>query len=185
MSKHLRFPRGGAVQPTELYVPRSEDEAFLRFARERTWFSVSGCRTMGKTSLAKRWTNQLQQEGITLKRVDVAGMGTPGTVDLWIDRLRNQFRAYLDAESIRRLAADRNLGPGERLKELFETLAAAFSSSSRRGARLLLVLDEIDWLETLNYGDELLAGFRECQVDGPGTGVLSFCPMGLRPMLTL
>jgi L-asparaginase len=185
MSNLLPFPRGGAVQPTEIYVPRQEDDDFLRYARERSWFSVSGCRTMGKTSLAKRWTKQLQEEGITLKRVDVAAMGKPDTVDLWISRLRNQFRANLGHKNSKRQDFARNMGPGDHLKAVFESLAVAVSASRPKGSRLLIVLDEIDWLETLDYGDQLLAAFRDCQAEGVAAEVLSICPMGLRPMLTL
>lgn len=134
---------------------------------------------MGKTSLINRWRRTLAGEGTSVAHADVAGLGKPAGSAQWLalfeDALWLDLGVSRDASSI---AGAGRSGPALSLAALLRAVEHAAAG------RVLIVLDEIDWLEVLDYADEILAAFRACQtiLAGEGHPGLSVCLVGLRPV---
>jgi L-asparaginase len=179
MRPRRRFKRGGAIGDGDVYVERPGDVEFATLARLPGFFTVSGCRTMGKTSLANWWSPTLKREGIDLLLVDVAGLGKAPTLEGWFARLEEELTSLLalvPGASPPRLPLPSSTPPGRR----FLSMLAAVRESLE--GRLVLVLDEIDWIEKFHYAQEILAAVRSAQTglsSAPVDGV-TVCLMGLR-----
>src|SRR5215212_6058685 len=118
MTSRPRFARGGAIRDGDVYVERPGDADFARLAREAGFFTVSGCRTMGKTSLVNRWRPRLKAEGIELPLIDVAGLGKPPTLETWFALVEKELATSLGALH---LSSSRDeLPPARRLRALLE-----------------------------------------------------------------
>jgi len=144
-----RFARGQTVEKHHVYVPRAEDDRFRKLALGSSWFSVRGCRTMGKTSLVIHhlpWIEQ--QEGCQVAYVDVGGWQL-GSVDEWFLELGRQLQ----------IESGQSLNPAEAVSDLSRFLQHAIKDARHT----LIVLDEIDWLGELPYGREVFARLRAAQ----------------------
>jgi L-asparaginase len=137
---------------------------------------------MGKSSLFSRWRNTLEGEGLRTAYVDLAWPGTAvESVEAWLRALAEAIAGALGGcES----GQDFLLQPGNRgavaarLAHLLKALASQGDSE-----RLLVVLDEVDWIVQLPFAREILSALRGCQAElarqarGPAVGV---CLIGLR-----
>lgn len=182
MKPPLKISVGGMVpQSGFLFVPRPEDELFLELSRGANWFTVSGCRTMGKSSLLSRWRRALEEEGLRVAYVDVAWAGAQiETIDAWLGALAETLSVELgcsrNGEEL--LRSETRGSHAMRLAHLFDELA-----EESRSQQLLLVLDEIDWISQYPFAREILSAFRGCQAQfarraqGPSIGI---CFIGLR-----
>lgn len=153
-SNRTRIPRGGAVQPGYLYITRRHDHEFLEHAMQPGCFSISACRTSGKTSLVLRSREVLAQQGVVLAYVDVAGLGKPNNIDKWIQDFQEQILVDLEMDLPANSSRTSAKSPHVRMREFIQHLSTAKMS------RILFALDEIDWIELLDYSDELIAMFR-------------------------
>lgn len=175
MKSRPRFARGGAIRDGDVYVERPGDVEFARLARQPGFFTVSGCRTMGKTSLVNRWRPTLRGEAIDVALVDVAGLGKPSTLGEWFSLVETELSISLGAPPMT-AALTESMPPARRLLSLLEHFRGAL------GRPLMLVLDEIDWIEALDYGQLILAAVRAAQTGlsaEPINGI-TVCLMGLR-----
>ncbi|MGZ5440642.1 MAG: asparaginase domain-containing protein [Thermoanaerobaculia bacterium] len=175
MKPRPRFARGGAIRDGDVYVERPGDADFGRLARESGFFTVSGCRTMGKTSLVNRWRSTLKGEGIDVMLVDVAGLGTPPTLAKWFSLVERELAATLGALASGPTLPE-SMPPARRFLSLLEHARGSL------GRPVVLVLDEIDWIKALDYGQQILAAVRAAQTalsSAPINGV-TVCLMGLR-----
>lgn len=181
MKRSLKIPVGGMVpQDGFLFVPRPEDDLFLALAQETSWFTVSGCRTMGKSSLLSRWRGTLD-ESLRTAYVDLAWPGAGvETVDGWLRALAVALAVDLGSDR----AGEDFLPQGSRgtvamrLAHLLKELAHESHSE-----RLLVVLDEVDWVAQFPFAREILSAFRGCQAELAGRAqgaAVGMCFIGLR-----
>jgi len=176
------IPVGGTVPASGfLVLPRSEDAEFLAAAREGRWFTVSGCRTMGKSTLVSRWRGTLESEGIRVACVDLAAqIGAPEEAEQWLDAVAESLALDLGLE-----ASATNLIPA-RVRggaAMGGALTALLHALGKAGdGRLLVVLDEVDFVAGLPYAREVLFALRGSQTDHarrPDESV-ALCCVGLR-----
>jgi L-asparaginase len=190
MSSTLRFQVGGTVNPRGgLYVRRPEDKEYRALVLEtNNWINIYGCRTMGKSSLYVKYLSSLEQHGIQPLAVDAAGqiglhhksgcewvraLGEAAASELRIDR--DLFGAPLRQMPLTTAA-------GVALEKLAEMLLKQCRS------RVLLILDEYDYIRRFDYGDELLSAFRHIQSLRARSGRFdrfSMCFVGLQPLARL
>jgi L-asparaginase len=175
MKSRPRFARGGAIRDGDVYVERPGDADFARLARQPGFFTVSGCRTMGKTSLVNRWRPTLKGEGIDVALIDVAGLGKPSSLAEWFSLVEKEMAISLGV-SPAGAALPETLPPARRLLSLLEHARGAI------GRPFVLVLDEIDWIEALDYGQTILAAVRAAQtgLSSQSLDGVTVCLMGLR-----
>lgn len=176
---------GGAVRSeNKVYVHRKEDQDFLRHVLQGDWVEIVGCRVMGKTSLALRKKRELAEQNVTVAYADVAGhLGwQPGPASLkdWFLKLgrRIAYQAgFSGAEIASSLMSTGDDSPGA----LFENLLLAIKE--KFDGKLLIVLDEVDVLGRLDYGEQLISTLRAFKTDQESDKRLrdiSFCFIGLR-----
>src|SRR5688572_11347411 len=142
-----RYNVGGAVPSgNSVYVHRPQDEKFLASVEAGNWVEISGCRTMGKTSMAMRWRQALSEQDISVAYADLAGHigwrpAPPTTLHEWIIKLGTRLALDLDLPSVRVLSAlegKQSGSPGELLGLLLSKIQEEIKG------RLLVILDEVD-----------------------------------------
>jgi L-asparaginase len=180
-----RYNVGGAVPSGgSIYVHRPQDENFLAGIVAGDWIELSGCRTMGKTSMVMRWRQPLLERGIAVAYADIAGhigwRPAPSTLQEWIIKLARRLALDLDsssAEIVSSLEKAQTDSPGELLELLLSRIQSAVKG------RVLIVLDEIDVLRHLEYGEQIISTLRAIKTDGATNTALqqiSFCFIGLQ-----
>jgi L-asparaginase len=188
LSTNVSFQVGGTLIPDRsVYVRRPEDQQFLKWSRQPgTWINIYGCRTMGKSSLYAQYRNALADLGIKSISVDVAAQvgrkhKTPRD---WVRGLGEAIASELSLEEnlltkpITSLHADCATGTAlERL--LVESLLVCHQNP------LILILDEYDYIHTLDYCDDILFALRHVQAlqaRSRSLNSLSICLVGLQPI---
>lgn len=184
MSKRT-YNVGGAVPSVgSVYVHRPQDENFLASIGAGNWIELSGCRTMGKTSMVMRWREPLLQEGTAVAYADVAGhigwKPAPESFQEWILKLGKRLSLDLD------LIPDKILGSSTEThfadpSELLTSLLSKIRAGTQK--KLLVVLDEIDVLRELPYGEQIVSTLRALKSDRASKEALreiSFCFIGLQ-----
>jgi L-asparaginase len=185
-----RFQVGGTLLPaSSVYVKRPEDKEFLDLAEEpRAWINLYGCRTMGKSSLYSQYLSVLSERGIRPIVVDTIGQigSGPRTGLHWVVALAEAiasdlpFDGELLTKSISRLGADAPMGTA--LEQLAQVVVKHCPE------HLLLILDEYDYIQNLDYCDEILFAFRHLQskqARSKGLDRLAVCLVGLQPLTQL
>src|SRR6185436_4681326 len=176
---------GGAVRSeNRVYVHRQQDQEFLTHILQGDWAEIVGCRVMGKTSLALRKERELAEQGVTIVYVDVAGhLGwEPGPASLkdWLAKLGRRIAYKLGlpgAKIVSSLLETEDDSPGM----LFEKLLSEVKK--KIDGKLLIILDEIDVLGRLDYGEQFISTLRAFKSDQESDSILrdiSFCFIGLR-----
>lgn len=168
-----KFQAGMILDPTDaVYVTRAEDLSFLTGAlRVKAWLNISGCRTMGKSSLYVKHSAALAAQGIITLTVDVASeVGQKPNALEWFKELsrawtgRLALRAPQDAERLQAviLEAFTTLRSDAPVGVVVEHLLLNGLLKQVTG-RILLVLDEYDYIGKLPYCDDILFGLRHIQ----------------------
>jgi L-asparaginase len=176
---------GGAVPSvSSVYVHRPQDQKFLATIEAGNWVELSGCRTMGKTSMVMRWRNPLLERGTAVAYADVAGhvgwKPAPESLQDWILKLGRRLSLDLDLDSDAILGSTiqgRSVSPSE----LLTSVLLKIRSGIQR--KLLVVLDEIDVLRELTYGEQIISTLRALKSDRASKMALqdiSFCFIGLQ-----
>jgi L-asparaginase/Glu-tRNA(Gln) amidotransferase subunit D len=186
-SNQLHFQAGGTLNPRDsVYVNRSEDQKYLTQAlRPRAWINVYGCRTMGKSSLYVRHLQRLSAQGIRSIAIDVAGQVASHAESPrdWLTSLAEAIASELSinkeffAAPIKQLPKD--VSAGLAMETLFELLLPRYHEN------LFLIFDEYDRIGQLDYGGDLLSGFRHIQSlqsRSKRLDRLSISFVGLRPL---
>jgi L-asparaginase len=143
---------------------------------------------MGKSSLYVQYLDVLRKRGILPVTVDLAGQlrARLRTGRDWIRALGEAiaFEIQIDPERLTRpmmkLTADASIGTA--LGLMIDTLIKHSSD------RLLLILDEYDQIQDLEYCDEILSGLRYIQgkqAKSKSLDRLSVCLVGLQPLTRL
>lgn len=184
----LRFQVGGTLKPrASVYVRRAEDDLFVAAAMTpRSWINIHGCRTMGKSSLYAQHAAELSRRRIRTIVIDTAaqvGRG-PKSASEWFRALAEAWTSVLDDEYDTLDQASRGLrseSAGIVAERLFTRVLLKQCTE-----RILLVLDEYDYIQELPYRDEILFAFRHLQSVQARTANLdrlSVCLVGLQPIL--
>lgn len=177
-----RISVAGTVPTTGyLYVPRDEDRRFLDLARRERAFTVTGCRTMGKSSMVNRWQPVLGGEGMRVIVLDVAAeIGSAEDVEQWFGKLRRMLADFDDRETraqFLRQVPEPGVRPARWLAAMLDELAWLSETDT------LLVLDEFDAVQRLPYCQDLLAIWRAALHTEPTAGARAstrVCFLGLR-----
>lgn len=182
MSEQLRFNVGGTVPSSGyVYVHRPEERRFLEAVQEGRWVTVSGCRTMGKSSLVAHCVRGSEA---------TRGAGPAAYIDA-----AAQIRGHGSIDWLRQLAC-RSL-PEHRTPEpkasevpddLLEILHLEIAEPLlARGIRTL-VIDEIDTIRRIEEPEAVISAFKEYrarQSELPYSQRLALCFVGLRPFYEL
>lgn len=172
-----KFARGQAIEKHHVYVHRDEDRLFEALAFGTRWFSIQGCRSMGKTSLVVRNLQGLEDKGCRVVLVDLGGWMKP-TIEEWLRELGAQILAELaDSHAM-------DLSPAIASENLPNFLKAL----SQGACHTLLVLDEVDWLQELTYGRQVLALLKNAQEKLPRSDAgeaLSICTITLESLTSI
>jgi L-asparaginase len=185
-----RYNVGGAVPSNNsVYVHRPQDKNFLASVDVGNWIELSGCRTMGKTSMVMRWRQPLSAQRVSLAYADVAGhigwRPAPETLREWIIKLGRRLSLDLDLSSdeiLYGLEKGQADSPGELLLTLLLRIQAEIKG------KLLIVLDEIDVLRHIEYGQQIISTLRAVKSDRATNTQLqdiSFCFIGLQRISVL
>lgn len=201
------FQVGGTLDPREsVYVRRPEDDVFMAAATmPKSWINIYGCRTMGKSSLYAQYRSALAGRGIAVVDIDVAAqIGKDAkSASEWFRLLAEAWTSELRIQSaVERNAREKAAGNDD-AERLYGILDKALNGL-RRGAqgitaetllsrallqqcpgRVLLVLDEYDYIQELPYRDDILFALRRIQSVQAGSEAferLSVCLVGLQPM---
>jgi L-asparaginase len=172
-----------------VYVKRPEDAEFLDYAREGVNFTISGCRTMGKSSLFVQWRKPLRAEGIYVVDADIAvhvgHQPGPRYAHEWVANLGSRLALHLGGDT-ERIAHELNQHEpiGVLLEKLFIRLLTMLDPDST----LLVVADEFDVIHELPYRDEIVSAFHAMETSQASDTNLQrahFCLVGLMPLTDL
>jgi L-asparaginase len=186
----FQFQIGGTLNPERsVYVKRREDREFLtRSAEPAAWINIYGCRTMGKSSLYAQYLESLSDRGIKAITVDLAaqvGRGPQNGCN-WVQSLAEAVAGGLGLEGSLLTQSLMGLPPDAAVGTALERLLSSLLTHCKD--RLLLVLDEYDYIRELDYCDDILFAFRHIQslqARSHSLQRLSMCLVGLRPITQL
>ena len=179
-----RIQAGGAV-PVDgyLYVARPQDAALADILRERVWFTLSGARTMGKTSL----TFHADADGLDFAHVDLsADVGRScATFREWLVLLGARIASRLRVEPNKIVGAIPDQGAGGPLLMLQTMMTDGVLTHS--SGPLAIVLDESDVVNAIPFKEDIIAAFRGLHAERAHNErlqdlVIGF--VGLRPFQT-
>jgi len=190
---------GGNLHPdAPSYIERRADRQLLDGLLAGEFCYVLDTRQVGKSSLMGRAMARLQEQGVHVASLDLAGIGQSLSVDQWYYGLLVDLGGHLGLrEPLREFwKQNKDLGPMQRWLEAirqivlpalmpsFKPEADSPPSSPPPGSKPLLVLfvDEIDVVLNLPFPtDEFFAGIRECytrRARDPIMRGLTFCLVG-------
>jgi hypothetical protein len=177
------FTTGGTLRrDSPSYVERRADRELFAALRKGEYSYVLTSRQMGKSSLMVRTSGKLRDAGCRTAVLDLTSLGQNLTADQWYEGLLNLLGQQLGLEDA--LADywldETRFGP---LRRFIEAIQKIVLPSLAPGQRLVIFIDEIDAVRSLQFNtDELFAGIREChnrrRVD-PAFEQLAFCLLGV------
>lgn len=182
---------GGTLVPsTSLYLKRNEDIQFLNAVLDnKEWTNIYGCRTMGKSSLYAQYRETFEEKGIKVIMVDLASSvgNNPKTGFEWVKALSSAISTELGISNknfstvLKELSDETTAGTALEIL-ILQSLRTQFQKP------ILLVLDEYDYIQTLDYCDELLFAFRHLQAlqaDSDKLTDFMVCFVGWQPLSQL
>ena len=177
------FKVGGSLRyghPT--YIIRKADRDLDNAIRQKEFCYVLNCRQMGKSSLRVRTMKILTKEGFKCVAIDLGILGRFATAEQWygglvaelwrklrltsgIDDDLNWWRSHLE------------LSPLSRFSRFIKDVLLVNCDRD-----IVIFLDEVDNIISLDFGDELLILIRNCyekRVEAPQYSRLTFCLLGV------
>ncbi|HEU0178926.1 MAG TPA: AAA-like domain-containing protein [Blastocatellia bacterium] len=165
------------------YVAREADSRLYENLTRGEYCYALTARQMGKSSLMVRAAARLREEGAGVAVLDLTATGQNITAEQWYYGLLGQIGRQLDLEDEFReyWLGHRMFGPLQRwLGAIREVLLPRYA---RRGARVVIFIDEIDAVRSLPFStDEFFAGIRELyntRAEDAELERLAFCLLGV------
>jgi WD40 repeat protein len=171
---------GTLAQDAPSYMERQADRDLFEALLRGDFCYVLTSRQMGKSSLMVRTAARLRQEGITVVRLDLQGIGQNLSPEEWYDGLLDRLGRQLQLTDALEQSWQGNerLGPLQRWMTALREVVLA-----RLPGRLVIFVDEIDVVRGLPFStDEFFAGIRECynrRSEDPAYARLAFCLLGV------
>jgi L-asparaginase len=185
------FQVGGTLDAKEsVYVSRAADETFLKcLSKGKAWINIYGCRTMGKSSLYTQHLSRLRREGKKPIVIDLSACvgDSAKTGREWVRALGEAVAAELHIKSNRFISSVTNLSTEATAGTVLDRLITDCIQKLFKEP-VILILDEYDYIQELDFCEELLTAFRHIQslqarsdrLDG-----VSICFVGLQPIASL
>ncbi len=132
------FPDGQAVDSSRhIYICRDMDQSLADMVSCSEWGAITGCRTMGKTSLATMFIHKAVDGGdIAAGYIDVSTLKNSSSLDDWICKfeikVKDAFGVAIDLPQV---------------SESFDRILNLFSNLvEKTQVPTVLFLDEVDYL---------------------------------------
>ena len=174
------YTTGGTIEPGKgLYLSRQADEDLLQACLSGEFAFVLAPRQIGKSSLMSRTANTLRSQNIQALIIDLQGFGVNTTAEQWYLGLLIAIEAQLmlETDPISWWAEHDHLGITRRLTLFFETVLLKEISD-----RIVIFVDEIDTVLSLDFTDDFFIAIRYFQVNRaqtPDFNRLSFVLLGV------
>jgi hypothetical protein len=155
------FVTGGTVKPgAPSYIPRAADEELYNAVLKGEYCSVLTTRQMGKSSLMARTAARLREQGVACATVDLQGKGEQNPPkDQWYYSIAKQIADGLSPPSdwTAWWKQQEMLLPAQRLTDFFADIVL-----KQLTGRVVIFIDEVDWMIRLTFSDEFFAAIRSC-----------------------
>ncbi len=177
----LQLQVGGQLNPRKhVFISRQElEDELFETLKSGEYCNLLSSRQVGKSSIMVQTTVRLQQAGIRVATIDVAGeLGTPDTAAEWyrgfLTKLARSLRSDLDLEVWWK---QQQGTPNQRLLEFFRSQLFASDASP-----VVLFVDEIDGTLNLAYTDDFFTAIRTMYNQRgaePAYEQIAFCLIGV------
>jgi len=171
---------GGTIEPGKgFYLSRKADEDLLQACLAGDFAFVLAPRQIGKSSLMSRTANTLRNQGIQALIIDLQGFGVETTAEQWYLGILIAIEAQimLDTDPLIWWEEHQHLGLTRRFTLFFEAVLLKEISD-----RIVVFVDEIDTVLSLNFTDDFFIAIRYFQVNraqNPDFNRLSFVLLGV------
>ena len=182
-NKNNYFKVGGSLRyghPT--YIVRQADRDIFEALQQKEFCYVLNSRQMGKSSLRVRTMKTLVKEGFKCVAIDLGILGRFATAEQWYGGLTAELWRKLRLTSgidddLDWWRSHIELTPVQRFSRFIEDVLLVNCDRD-----VVIFLDEVDNIISLDFRDELLILIRNCyeqRVEAPQYSRLTFCLLGV------